>query len=388
MLERPHWLIGFALAVAACSSDDEGNGAAGGVAGMSGTGGVAGSGGNAGTAGAGGSAGSAGSSGTAGAAQCSLSEIETIANEPTHVVQRFAYVSTGGLKIRAEVCRPQGAGPHPTLVWNHGGFQGLGGSDRDLCVNAAKNAGWATFMSEYRGEGGSEGAIEVCLGEADDVLALVGCAADQPDVDAGRMLMAGGSHGGCITLRALGKGAPVAAAVDIFGPTDWAKEHAFWTAALAADPQGPWAAAYQALIPIMEQAAGGSPTQAPAAYDARSPVKFAVELAAHPGDLLIVHGVEDALVPPDQSCSLAQAVGLFEARHYDASAQTALATPPAGCEASTLQWLTSPKPSPTWPGARYLVVYDGANHGLSAAVPGEAAMADDFLTFLVAKMPP
>jgi hypothetical protein len=200
--------------------------------------------------------------------------------------------------------------------------------------------------------------------------------------------MAGGSHGGCITLRAVQRGAPVAAAVDIFGPTDFKAEHAFWTAELAAAPSGPWAAAYDLLIDIVETAAGGSPTEAPAAYDARSPLTFAADLAAYPGDLLIVHGVDDALVPPEQTCVIAEASGGFETRHYAADATTPLATAPAGCESSTLTWLTSPKPSPAWPGTRHAVIYDGAGHDLSAAVPGQAAMVDDFLTFLVAKLPP
>jgi dipeptidyl aminopeptidase/acylaminoacyl peptidase len=318
---------------------------------------------------------------------CELGNVQVVRDEPTHIVERFSYAS-GSLTIEGEACRPQGPGPFPLLIWNHGGFQGIGSGDRDLCAAFAENAGWATVISEYRGEGGSEGSVEVCLGEVDDVLALTDCARDQPWADPARALMAGASHGGCITLRAIQRGAPVTAAVDIFGPTDWKAEHAFWTAELAAAPSGPWATAYELLIDVMETAAGGSPTDAAAAYDARSPLGFAPDLGAYSGSLLIVHGVDDALVPPEQTCVLAQASGGFEARHYDAAATTPLSTPPAGCESSTLTWLTTAKPTPSWPGARHTVIYDAAGHDLSAAVPGQAAMVDDFLTFLAAKLPP
>jgi alpha-beta hydrolase superfamily lysophospholipase len=230
--------------------------------------------------------------------------------------------------------------------------------------------------------------VEVCLGEVDDVLALIACAADQPMFDAARVVMAGASHGGCITLRALQRSAPVVAAVDIFGPTDFVEQHAFWESELAANPNSPWAAGYQQLLAVTEQAAGGTPAQAPAEYAKRSPVNFGSELSAHAADVLIVHGVQDAVVPVAQSCSMVKAAGGFESRHYDAAATAPLTTPPAGCEHASLTWLETQKPSPAWPGSRHLVVYDGANHDLSPAVPGQAAMISDFVTFLGAKMPP
>src|SRR6185436_16394544 len=133
-------------------------------------------------------------------------------------IARFAYSVGGGPKIYGETCQPKSGGPYPVLIWNHGGFSGLGDSDRQICENFTANLGWAVAMSEYRGEGGSDGKIEVCLGGAGDVLALVTCATQAQQLDPKRMVMAGGSHGGCITLRAVQKGAPVAAAVDIFGP--------------------------------------------------------------------------------------------------------------------------------------------------------------------------
>ncbi|HZO12444.1 MAG TPA: CocE/NonD family hydrolase, partial [Polyangiaceae bacterium] len=315
----------------ACSSNDAASGTTTGTGGSSTS-----------SAGGGGNAGSGGGAGTA----CELSNVQVVSQEPTHVVERFSYPS-GDLRIEAEVCRPPGRGPFPVLIWNHGGFQGIGAGDRQLCAAFAQNAGWAMVMSEYRGEGGSDGPIEVCLGEVDDALALAECTTDQSWADATRMQMAGLSHGGCITLRAAQRGAPIVAAVDIFGPTDWKAEHAFWTAELAAAPNGPFAAAYQLLLDVMETAAGGPPSSAGAAYDARSPLNFDVD--GYGGSLLIVHGVDDALVPPEQSCALVEASRGFEARHYDASATTPLPTPPAGCESSSLIWLATPKPSPAWP---------------------------------------
>jgi alpha/beta superfamily hydrolase len=379
-------LLALVAALAGCSSDDS-HGGAGGAGAASGAGGAGGAlGGSAGTAGDAGTAGSSGAAGS-GAATCTFGNLQTLVDESDLVVERFTYAS-GTLSVFAELCRPNKPGPLPVLIWNHGGVGGIGDGDREFCANVAKNAGWATLMSEYRGEGGSDGSIEVCLGEVDDVLALTSCAAAQPRFDPARFVMAGASHGGCITLRALQRSAPVAAAVDIFGPTDFAEQHAFWKAELAADPSSPWAPAYQELLAVTELAAGGTPDQAPAEYAKRSPVHFASELAAHQASLLIVHGVEDALVPAAQSCAMAHAAGGFEARHYDDAATTPLTSPPAGCEGWPIPWLATPKPYPGWAGQRHLIVYDGAGHDLSLSVPGQAAMITDFVTFLGAKMPP
>ncbi|HET8647505.1 MAG TPA: prolyl oligopeptidase family serine peptidase, partial [Vicinamibacteria bacterium] len=133
-------------------------------------------------------------------------------------IERVTYRSSGGLRIEGQVCRSTVLGRRPVLVVNHGGFEGLGGEwNGGLCKTIAQ-AGYVVIESSYRGEDGSEGRVEFCLGEVDDVLAMLDVALQQPYADRRRVVMWGGSHGGCVTTRAFQRGAPVHAAVDVFGP--------------------------------------------------------------------------------------------------------------------------------------------------------------------------
>jgi dienelactone hydrolase len=298
------------------------------------------------------------------------------------VIEKVAYRS-GGLRVFGQICRPASAGPHPVMVVNHGGFEGLGAEwNGGMCRNVAEQQGYVAVESSYRGEDGSEGRIEICLGEVDDVLAMLDVVLQQPYADRRRVVMWGGSHGGCITTRAFQRGAPVHAAVDVFGPADLAATFAFWQAQIAAG--SPFVKVYQDLVDLTTRAAGGTPAQVPAAYAARSPVRFADDLARRPEPFLIVHGVTDPLVPAIESCQLAARAGAFTSWHLAAAPEVALPTPPPACAAEALSWSTAPRP-PGWPGARYLLIYDTAGHSFDG--PGGQAMVSDLVTFLVARTP-
>jgi hypothetical protein len=167
--------------------------------------------------------------------------------------------------------------------------------------------------------------------------------------------------------------------MDVFGPTDWSAEHAFWLAQIEAG--SPYTETYRALIDIMETAAGGSPAEVPAEYAARSAVEYDLPAGV---PFLITQGVLDLLVPPAQSCDFVAGSTGFGNFHLD-DTQTEVTTAPAGCEAAGLTWSAGPRPSPDWPGERYLVVYDGLGHDFAG--DAGAAMLDDLVTFLFAKLP-
>jgi len=262
------------------------------------------------------------------------------------------------------------------MVVNHGGFEGLGADwNGGLCKTLAQ-AGFVVIESSYRGEDGSEGAVEFCLGEVDDVLAMLDIALAQTYADRARVSMIGLSHGGCIGLRALQRGAPVQAAVDVFGPTEAVSLVQFWQARVAAgDPNS---AAYRDLINHVVSATGGPPAAGSPAYVARSPVAFVPELDAWPGTLLMVHGTDDPLVPVSQSCLIGSR--MRDVRAYYRDAVRALPGPPPGCPASGLPWLTGGLPAPQWAERRYLMVYRGAGHDLGSA--SGAGMLADVLSFL------
>jgi dipeptidyl aminopeptidase/acylaminoacyl peptidase len=292
-------------------------------------------------------------------------------------IDKVSYRSAGGLRVFGQVCRTTVLGRRPVLVVNHGGFEGLGGEwNGGLCRQIAR-AGFVVIEPSYRGEDGSEGSVEFCLGEVDDVLAMLDIALAQSWADRNRVSMLGISHGGCITLRALQRGAPVQTAVDVFGPTDAASLMQFWRARVAAgDPNS---AEYNQLIQQVTRAAGGTPESVPAAYAARSPASFAPELDAWPGSLLMVHGTADPVIPLAQSCLLASR--LRDVRAYYRDASGILQGPPPGC-AGGITWLSSGLPAPSWPDRRYFMVYRGVGHDLEGATGG--GMLADVLSFLAA----
>jgi dienelactone hydrolase len=305
-------------------------------------------------------------------------------DSPSVIIEKVTYRSNG-LRIVGQVCRPPSAGPHPVMIVNHGGFAGLAEEwNGGVCRQTAAQLGYVVAESSYRGEDGSEGSIELCLGEVDDVLRLTDIVLSQPYADRRRVVMWGGSHGGCITTRAFQRGAPVHAAVDVFGPSDPASTYAFWQAQVdAGSPQTP---AYQELLDVARRAAGGTPAQAPQAYAIRSTAAFAADLARRSEPFMIVHGVEDPLIPVRESCLLASRAGGFGAWHVTANPLISVPTAPEGCGGVSLAWSGSPRPVGSWPANRYLLIYDTAGHDFEGL--GGAAMVTDVVSFLVTRTPP
>jgi carboxymethylenebutenolidase len=126
---------------------------------------------------------------------------------------------SGELTLRGFLYRPEGAGPFPAVVWNHGSEQ-LPGSRPELGAFYA-SAGYALFAPHRRGHGRSDGEYPLdalrALVTADtvvdavielhdlylkDTTAAVEWLAVQPDVDAARMAMSGVSHGAIQALLA------------------------------------------------------------------------------------------------------------------------------------------------------------------------------------------
>ena len=221
------------------------------------------------------------------------------------VIERVSYRSQG-LKIWGEICRPEDAKAHPVLLWNHGGFEGLGDGDRVACRSIARS-GYVAVSSYYRGEGGSEGSVEVCKGEVDDVAAMLAIVKQQPYADPTRVAALGGSHGGCITMRLALRTPELRAAVDFFGPTDWAALHD-WVAGQIAQGEPlckqlgrtDCVAGHQRLLDDLRRALGGTPLQAPQAYAERSPLQQMGQLTI---PTLLIHGTDDVIVPLEQSCA-------------------------------------------------------------------------------------
>src|SRR5580765_2024374 len=144
-----------------------------------------------------------------------------------------------GLTLTGCLYKPDGAGPFPTLVWNHGSEPNPGGGAQfDSVAAIFVPAGYAVMAPIRRGHGDSEGdyiqdriaaaraesgpdaaeRLMVQLMESEqlaDQLAGLAYAKTLPFVDTTRLVVAGCSYGGIETLLAAERGAGFKAAMAI-----------------------------------------------------------------------------------------------------------------------------------------------------------------------------
>jgi len=117
---------------------------------------------------------------------------------------------SGGVTVSGVLLRPQGRGPFPGIVLNHGYIdppfyapgQGLA-REQDWLARA----GFVVLHTDYRGHAGSDPATpldrETRLGYTRDAIHAVLALEREPYVDPDRMAMLGRSMGGGVTLNAL-----------------------------------------------------------------------------------------------------------------------------------------------------------------------------------------
>lgn len=125
---------------------------------------------------------------------------------------------SGGLQLHGFLWKPDGAGPFPAIVWNHGSEK-LPGSQPGLGAYYTAH-GYVFFVPHRRGQGRSPGSyiqdlvaeaplraraermVELQQAEVVDVVAAVNYIKAQPFVDGGRIAISGCSFGGIQTLLA------------------------------------------------------------------------------------------------------------------------------------------------------------------------------------------
>lgn len=139
-------------------------------------------------------------------------------------------IPSGALKLRGYLVRPEGKGPFPALVYNHGS-----GRDFDVAFLAAHAEWWRSqgFVVVYplrRGTGGSPGvwwreaagadpqkAVPAIEAENDDVVAAIAWARAQPFIDPRRVAVGGCSFGGIHALLAGQRDSGARAVLDFAG---------------------------------------------------------------------------------------------------------------------------------------------------------------------------
>jgi len=215
----------------------------------------------------------------------------------------ITYYSTG-LKVKGLLYTPDDPdipGTQPGIVFNHGGVGGIPGPTKLRCRELVE-MGYVVIAPAYRGEGGSEGEIEVAEGEVDDALAAFEILRSLPAVDPARVGMMGTSHGGIVTLLAIERDPDIAAAVCAYGVTNTFS----WYKYLVDN-------GFDVSDPLSLKVYGKGPDDKPAAFRKRAPALDA-HLIETP--LMLIYGENDNIVPVTQAKEMAAALDR-ENRNYE-----------------------------------------------------------------------
>jgi len=197
------------------------------------------------------------------------------------------WVDGPGGQVHALLSKPTGSsGPLPTVFLVHGG---PGAHDADAFspgVAAWVDAGFAVVRVNYRGSTGYgsawRDAIEkrVGLTEIDDITAVRDWAVESGLSDAEKLVLAGASWGGYLTLLGLG-----------VRPESW-------SVGVAGVPVADYVAAYEdemeALRAFDRSLFGGTPEEMPDSYRRSSPVTYVDDVRA---PVLVLAGANDPRCP-------------------------------------------------------------------------------------------
>lgn len=217
------------------------------------------------------------------------------------------YAAPGGSHQYLDLCLPvDQAGPHPVVVWIHGG--GWRGGTRAAAEKTwLVRHGYAFASIDYRLSGVA--AFPAPLYDCKAALRWLRLHAEAYDLDPDRIGVWGGSAGG--HLAALvgltaddaslagsdhpGPSCAVQAVCDFCGPSDLTR--------LANDEIAP--DAYELLHTVVRPFLGGAPAEVPDTAKRASPLHHVVPGAP---PFLLCHGSRDELVPPDESRRLHEAL--------------------------------------------------------------------------------
>jgi uncharacterized protein len=147
--------------------------------------------------------------------------------------QGVQFYSDGAL-INAQLYRPRGDGPHPTVILLHG----LPGNEQNLdAAQVIRRAGWTVITFHYRGSWGSGGKFTLG-GGVDDAHALLkhlheAKSAANWGVDPNRIVLMGHSYGGFVAARTAAD-SPGLIGVALIAPWDVSLDERTWKPLTAA----------------------------------------------------------------------------------------------------------------------------------------------------------
>ncbi|WP_019121312.1 alpha/beta hydrolase family protein [Brevibacillus massiliensis] len=199
-----------------------------------------------------------------------------------------------GLRVKAAMAVPDGAGPFPALLYCRGGMKEIG-KVRVERISQMAAFGYLVFAPHYRGNEGTEGRDEFGGAERHDVYAAFDLLKASPWVLADQISLYGFSRGGMMALLAAIECPGFHSAVIWAGVCDL-----FLT--------------YQERVDLrrMLRRVVGHPVKNRQAYLERSPVYRAGEVSC---PVLIIHGTEDENVSKTHAVKLAEALAAHNKPH-------------------------------------------------------------------------
>jgi carboxymethylenebutenolidase len=169
----------------------------------------------------------------------SLARGQAPATSVTPILKQRVAFRSDGLALVGYLFKPEGAGPFPAVIWNHGSERAPAkGRQFDSAAAVFRRAGYVLFAPVRRGHSGSQGAYIVDeidsarrtggpqeanrlvvrkleTEQLDDQLAGLAYLRSLPFIDTSRIVVAGCSYGGIQTLLGAERGAGYRAAIAI-----------------------------------------------------------------------------------------------------------------------------------------------------------------------------
>lgn len=212
--------------------------------------------------------------------------LEAAAGAPGRPYRDWSFANPHGETVHGFIVEPDGQGPHPTLMYVHGGPTWLDLDEWDPWVQSFVDAGFLVGLVNYRGSVGfgrewRDRLIgDIGRPETEDILAGHDDLVARGLADPARSAIGGWSWGGYLTLFAAGT------------------HPERFIAGVAGVPVGDYPAAYEDLSPSLQAydraLLGGTPAEVPDLVTDRSPMTYVDAVRA---PLLILAGENDSRCP-------------------------------------------------------------------------------------------
>lgn len=190
----------------------------------------------------------------------------------------IAYPSDG-LRITGMLNRPNGDGPFPVVILNHGYYPldvYQTGNGSKLAADYLAARGFLTISPDFRSHAGSDDAVNLFrAGHVIDALNLIPLAQLLPEAQPGPVGMWGHSNGGAVTAKAIAVSDQIAAAL-IYAPASLtiAEDYQFRVGRAAAR-RGQAPGRRTGVLDVVTREFPVTPEQAPELYQRLSPLPYA-----------------------------------------------------------------------------------------------------------------